>query len=45
LYVEQSCLALRLASPVRDEDEWVIWDVGLGAGSNAMAAVQCFEKE
>lgn len=25
-------------------DELVIWDVGLGAAFNAMAAVQCFEK-
>jgi queuine tRNA-ribosyltransferase len=24
-------------------DELVIWDVGLGAGSNAMAAIACFE--
>src|SRR6185503_12320176 len=23
--------------------EWVIWDVGLGAASNAMAAIHCFE--
>ena len=27
-----------------DEAELVIWDVGLGAASNAMAALQCFEK-
>lgn len=26
------------------EQELVIWDVGLGAGSNAMAAIACFEK-
>ena len=27
-----------------DASELVIWDVGLGAASNAMAAVQCFEQ-
>ncbi|CAN5549116.1 hypothetical protein BH20VER3_BH20VER3_02250 [soil metagenome] len=40
LYVEQSHLAERLAeagAPL------VIWDVGLGAAANAMAAVQCYE--
>ncbi len=32
-------------TPLRNEDfELVIWDVGLGAASNAMAAVQCFEQ-
>jgi queuine tRNA-ribosyltransferase len=45
LYVDQSCLAQRLAPTDADEDEWIIWDVGLGAGSNAMAAVQRFESE
>jgi queuine tRNA-ribosyltransferase len=44
LYVEQSCLASRI-SRGRERDEWVIWDVGLGAASNAMAAVQCFEQQ
>jgi|UniRef100_UPI00404AF57C queuine tRNA-ribosyltransferase len=42
LYIEQSALALRLHSGT---DELVIWDVGLGAASNAMAALACFEKE
>ncbi|MEO6001879.1 MAG: tRNA guanosine(34) transglycosylase Tgt [Opitutus sp.] len=42
LYVDQSALAARLAS---DAAEWVIWDVGLGAASNAMAAVHCFEQQ
>jgi queuine tRNA-ribosyltransferase len=40
LYVEQSQLAARLtetAAPL------VIWDVGLGAAANAMAAIECFE--
>ena len=43
LYIEQSFLAERLrtgdpANPL------VIWDVGLGAAANAMAAIRCFEK-
>jgi queuine tRNA-ribosyltransferase len=41
LYVEQSRLVERLT-----EDEaapLVVWDVGLGAGSNAMAAIQAVE--
>ena len=44
LYVDQSCLAARL--PKRDgaDGELVIWDVGLGAASNAMAALQCFDQ-
>ena len=42
LYVEQSQLADRLR--VSDDAEaLVIWDVGLGAAANAMAAVRCFE--
>jgi queuine tRNA-ribosyltransferase len=46
LYIEQSHLAARLRR--RDEDDvqpLVIWDVGLGAASNAMAAVHCAERE
>ncbi|MEI8294698.1 MAG: tRNA guanosine(34) transglycosylase Tgt [bacterium] len=41
LYIEQS----RLASRLHDEtdERLVIWDVGLGAAANAMAAVECFE--
>jgi len=46
LYVDQSCLAVRLLKRADDDTaELVIWDVGLGAASNAMAAVQCFERE
>ena len=48
LYIEQSCLASRLAEPSASAEELgelVIWDVGLGAGSNAMAAIHCFESE
>jgi len=45
LYVEQSALALRLlAKAGQEQTELVIWDVGLGAASNAMAALQCFEQ-
>jgi queuine tRNA-ribosyltransferase len=41
LYIEQS----RLAERLREEtsDPLVIWDVGLGAAANAMAAIECFE--
>ncbi len=41
LYVEQSRLVERLAQP--DAAPLVVWDVGLGAGSNAMAAIQAVE--
>ena len=44
LYVEQSSLGDRLLKISGSDGELVIWDVGLGAASNAMAAVQCFEK-
>jgi queuine tRNA-ribosyltransferase len=44
LYVEQSCLAARLFKPEAERDELVIWDVGLGAAFNAMAAIHCFER-
>jgi queuine tRNA-ribosyltransferase len=44
LYIEQSRLAERLLKLDDDANELVIWDVGLGAASNAMAAVHCFEK-
>jgi queuine tRNA-ribosyltransferase len=44
LYVEQSCLAERLSENPRNEEPLVIWDVGLGAGANAMAAMECYEK-
>ena len=46
LYIDQSRLAARLLKKSDDDTaELVIWDVGLGAASNAMAAVQCFERE
>jgi queuine tRNA-ribosyltransferase len=42
LYIEQSGLAHRLAS---SSEPLVIWDVGLGAAANAMAAIQCYEEQ
>ena len=39
LYVEQSRLAQRQAEA--SDREFVVWDVGLGAGHNAMAAIEC----
>ncbi len=44
LYVEQPALAMRLTTTAAESDELVIWDVGLGAGHNAMAVLRCFEK-
>ena len=44
LYVDQSCLAARLLKTDAASGELVLWDVGLGAASNAMAAIACFEK-
>ncbi|MDB6155855.1 MAG: queuine tRNA-ribosyltransferase [Chthoniobacteraceae bacterium] len=44
LYIGQSNLAERLAFP-DDGRELVIWDVGLGAAANAMAAVRCYEEQ
>jgi queuine tRNA-ribosyltransferase len=44
LYIEQSLLAARLLKQEASADELIIWDVGLGAASNAMAAIQCFER-
>ncbi len=43
LYVEQPALASRLIKHDGVTDELVLWDVGLGAATNAMAAVRCFE--
>ncbi|HWB60317.1 MAG TPA: tRNA guanosine(34) transglycosylase Tgt [Chthoniobacteraceae bacterium] len=44
LYIEQSCLAERVR-PSRTEAPLVIWDVGLGAAANAMAAIHCYEAQ
>jgi len=43
LYIDQSALAARLMQPDANAGELVIWDVGLGAATNAMASVRCFE--
>jgi queuine tRNA-ribosyltransferase len=42
LYIEQSRLRERLEIPT--EKPLVLWDVGLGAATNAMGAIKCFEK-
>ena len=42
LYIEQSSLADRLSMPVAEP--LVVWDVGLGAAANAMAAIRCYEE-
>ncbi len=49
LYIEQSNLAERV-HPTADETTLdarplVIWDVGLGAATNAMAAIHCYEAQ
>ena len=44
LYIEQSFLAARLDKRAAVPEELIIWDVGLGAASNAMAAIHCFER-
>ena len=48
LYVDQSGLAERLqlgpAENASDAPPLVLWDVGLGAGANAMAAIRCYEQ-
>ena len=41
LYVEQSRLAERLSE--RSAEPLILWDVGLGAAANAMAAIECYE--
>ena len=43
LYVEQSRLLERLMAP--DPAPLVVWDVGLGAAANAMAAIQAVEAD
>jgi queuine tRNA-ribosyltransferase len=44
LYVEQSNLAERLRESSRMNKPLVIWDVGLGAAANVMAAMECYEQ-
>ena len=46
LYIEPSRLAERLRETVAGNAEpFTVWDVGLGAGANAMAAIQCYETQ
>jgi queuine tRNA-ribosyltransferase len=49
LYVEQSNLAERVRLSVNEDASdaapLVLWDVGLGAAANAMAAIDCYERE
>src|SRR3954469_879957 len=49
LYIEQSRLAERLAfsseKNLESPASLVIWDVGLGAAANAMAAITCYEEQ
>ena len=46
LYVDQSRLAERLrAADGASGEPLVIWDVGLGAAANAMAAIRCYEAQ
>ena len=49
LYIEQSDLAARVRLPpdaaAGDAAPLTIWDVGLGAGTNAMAAIHCYEAQ
>jgi queuine tRNA-ribosyltransferase len=42
LYIEQSRLRERLE--MATDKPLVLWDVGLGAATNAMGAIKCFEK-
>ncbi|TGM59889.1 tRNA guanosine(34) transglycosylase Tgt [Leptospira adleri] len=50
LYVIQSGLSEKLSDRLRDSKEskaanpFVIWDVGLGAATNSMAAIRCYEE-
>jgi queuine tRNA-ribosyltransferase len=50
LYIDQSRLAERLRVPTHAEVDptltpLVVWDVGLGAAANAMAAIRCYEDQ
>jgi queuine tRNA-ribosyltransferase len=45
LYVEQSHLATRLWTTRETAAPLILWDVGLGAAANAMAAVRCYEAQ
>ena len=41
VYVEQARLTERLRE--RSDEPLILWDVGLGAAANAMAAIECYE--
>ncbi|MEO7934571.1 MAG: tRNA guanosine(34) transglycosylase Tgt [Chthoniobacterales bacterium] len=43
LYVRQSGLANQLQ--LHSETPLTLWDIGLGAGANAMAAIECYESQ
>ncbi len=43
LYIEQSHLADKLKAVDENNSPLVVWDVGLGAAANAMAAIHCYE--
>lgn len=43
LYVEQSHLGERLRESPATSEPLIIWDVGLGAAANAMAAMDCYD--
>ena len=49
LYVEQSRLARRVRLAPNDDQvnppPLVLWDIGLGAAANAMAAILCYEEQ
>lgn len=45
LYVEQSHLAARLSAHDRASGPLTLYDVGLGAGTNALAALQCWREQ
>ena len=44
LYVEQSHLAERLREGPTTSEPLIIWDVGLGAAANVMAAMECYDE-
>ncbi len=43
LYVEQSKLLKRLTQNFSDDEPMILWDVGLGAAANTMAAIEAYE--
>src|SRR5213075_3036314 len=49
LYIEQPRLAERVRLPANENAETAtpltIWDIGLGAATNAMAAIHCYETQ